>query len=55
MNIKEIRRIVSQIRERLFKKSNFYSVGALKSHFKGMGLQFKEHRLYEPGDSNSIH
>ncbi len=50
MDIKEVRKIVSRIKERLFRKSNAYSVGMLKSHFKGTGLQFKEHRIYEPGD-----
>lgn len=50
MNIPEVRKIVGQIQSHLFKRSNAYSVGVLKSHFKGSGLQFKEHRVYEPGD-----
>jgi hypothetical protein len=33
-----------------FKNSNSYAVGMLKSHFRGAGIQFKEHQLYNPGD-----
>lgn len=50
MNLKEIEKIVGQIQSQLFKNSNSYAVGMLKSHFKGAGLQFKEHQVYTPGD-----
>jgi uncharacterized protein (DUF58 family) len=50
MNIVEVRKIVGRIKAQLFKKSNSYSIGMLKSHFRGSGLQFKEHRQYTHGD-----
>ncbi len=50
MNLKEVRRLVTQLQSNLFKNSNSYSLGMLKSHFRGSGLQFKEHRVYESGD-----
>ncbi len=50
MNIVEVRKIVGQLKAQLFKKSNSYSIGMLKSHFRGSGLQFKEHRQYTHGD-----
>ncbi|MBT7608511.1 MAG: DUF58 domain-containing protein [Bacteriovoracaceae bacterium] len=50
MNISEVKKVVSQIKASLFKNSNSYSIGMLKSHFRGTGLQFKEHRVYASGD-----
>jgi len=50
MNIKEVRKAVGKIQSTLFKNSNSYSIGMLKSHFKGTGLQFKEHQIYSHGD-----
>lgn len=50
MNLKEIEKIVGQIQSQLFKNSNSYAIGMLKSHFRGAGLQFKEHQVYTPGD-----
>jgi uncharacterized protein (DUF58 family) len=50
MNIKKIEKVVASIQSHLFRNSNSFSVGMLKSHFKGAGLQFKEHQLYTPGD-----
>jgi uncharacterized protein (DUF58 family) len=50
MDITSVRKIVSGIRTHLFKRSNSYSVGMLKSHFRGTGLQFKEHQVYGFGD-----
>lgn len=50
MNIVEVRKIVGEIKTQLFKKSNSFSIGMLKSHFRGSGLQFKEHRQYTHGD-----
>lgn len=50
MNLKEIEKIVGSIQSHIFKNSNSFSIGMLKSHFKGSGLQFKEHQIYTPGD-----
>lgn len=50
MNLKEIEKVVGSIQSHLFRNSNSFSVGMLKSHFKGSGLQFKEHQVYNPGD-----
>lgn len=50
MNINEVRKTVARIKSALFKNSNSYSIGMLRSHFKGTGLQFKEHQVYVPGD-----
>lgn len=50
MNIKEIEKIVASIQTHIFRNSNSFSVGMLKSHFKGAGLQFKEHQVYNAGD-----
>jgi uncharacterized protein (DUF58 family) len=50
MNLKEIEKVVGSIQNHLFRNSNSFSVGMLKSHFKGAGLQFKEHQVYNPGD-----
>lgn len=50
MNLKEIERVVAKIQSQLFKNSNSYAVGMLKSHFRGAGIQFKEHQVYNPGD-----
>ena len=50
MNIKEVEKAVAKIQSHHFQNSNSFSVGMLKSHFKGAGLQFKEHQVYNPGD-----
>jgi uncharacterized protein (DUF58 family) len=50
MDLTEVRKVVSQIKATLFKNSNNYSIGMLKSHFRGTGLQFKEHQVYNLGD-----
>ena len=50
MNLQEVRRLVGSIKSSLFKNSNSFSIGMLKSHFKGSGLQFKEHMVYSHGD-----
>ncbi len=50
MNLIEIEKVVGKIQNQLFKKANSQSVGAFKSHFRGAGLQFREHQLYNPGD-----
>lgn len=50
MNLKEIEKVVASIQGHLFRNSNSFSIGMLKSHFRGAGLQFKEHQVYNPGD-----
>lgn len=50
MNLKEIERVVGTIQSQIFRNSNAYSAGMLKSHFRGSGLQFREHQIYVPGD-----
>ncbi|MCB9060401.1 MAG: DUF58 domain-containing protein [Halobacteriovoraceae bacterium] len=50
MDLKRVRRVVGGIKSALFRNSNSFSIGMLKSHFKGSGLQFKEHRVYTHGD-----
>lgn len=50
MNLKEIERVVGMIQTHIFRNSNAFSTGMLKSHFRGSGLQFREHQVYVPGD-----
>ena len=50
MNLKEIERVVATIQSHIFRNSTAYSAGMLKSHFRGSGLQFREHQIYVPGD-----
>ena len=50
MNINEVKRAVGKLRASLFKNANSYSIGMLKTNFKGTGLQFKEHQVYTFGD-----
>lgn len=50
MNLEEVRKFVSQVKGSLFKNSNSQNVGMLKSQFRGSGIKFKEHRVYQHGD-----
>ncbi len=50
MDLKSVERTVAQIKNTIFKNSNSFSIGMLKSKFKGTGLQFKEHQIYSHGD-----
>ncbi|MCK5883655.1 MAG: DUF58 domain-containing protein [Bacteriovoracaceae bacterium] len=50
MDIIEVKRVAGRLKSALFKNSNSYSIGMLRSHFKGSGLQFKEHQIYTHGD-----
>jgi uncharacterized protein (DUF58 family) len=50
VKLNEVRKTVGRIKASLFKNSNSFSIGMLKSHFKGSGLQFKEHQVYTFGD-----
>lgn len=50
MDIQAVEKMVAKIKANLFKKSNSYALGMFKSHFRGKGLQFKEHQIYNYGD-----
>lgn len=50
MNINEVRKAVGKLKASLFKNANSYSIGSLKTNFRGTGLQFKEHQVYTFGD-----
>lgn len=50
MNLSEIRRVASSLQRALFNRGNSFALGMWKSHFKGNGLQFKEHQVYSYGD-----
>ena len=50
MDLKSVERTVAKIKNSLFKNSNSFSIGMLKSKFRGTGLQFKEHQVYSHGD-----
>ena len=50
MNLDNVHEIAKRIQTQLFDKANSYSSGMFKSHFKGSGIQFKEHQVYQYGD-----
>jgi uncharacterized protein (DUF58 family) len=50
LDLNQVRQSVARIKTSLFKNSNAYSVGMLRSHFRGGGLQFKDHQPYVHGD-----
>lgn len=50
MKINEVRKIVGKLKANLFKRANSFSIGMLRTQFKGTGLQFKEHQIYSFGD-----
>lgn len=50
MNLEQVHRVVASIKANLFKRSNSYSIGKLKSNVRGTGLQFKDYQVYCPGD-----
>ena len=50
MDLKKVNTVVSKLQASIFKNSNSFSIGMLKSHFRGTGLQFKEHQVYNYGD-----
>lgn len=50
MNLKEIERVVLLLQASVFKRANSHTTGMIKSHFRGSGLQFREHQVYVPGD-----
>ena len=50
MNLKNVHRMVKKVQVGLFNHANAFSQGMFKSHFKGSGVQFKEHQVYQYGD-----
>ncbi|MFG1494054.1 DUF58 domain-containing protein [Halobacteriovorax sp. ZH4_bin.1] len=50
MKTLEVHQIVQNMKNSLFKRANSFSIGMLKSHFRGTGLKFKEHQVYVHGD-----
>lgn len=50
IDLKKIRKIASQVQKSLFRDANAISSGLFKTQFRGSGLQFREHQVYEPGD-----
>lgn len=50
MDIKEIERVVATVQGAIFRNANSASAGAIRSRFKGAGLQFREHQIYTHGD-----
>jgi len=50
MNLAEIKRMAASLQKAMFNRGRSYSIGMWKSHFKGNGLQFKEHQVYSYGD-----
>ncbi len=50
MNLEQVHKVVAGIKANLFKRSNAYSIGKLKSNVRGTGLQFKDYQVYCPGD-----
>ncbi len=52
MDLKKVEEIVQKIQCSLFKNANSFSVGMLKSQFRGSGLQFREHQVYCYGDDD---
>lgn len=50
IDLQKIEQVAQNIELKLLRRANAFSLGGLKSSFKGNGLQFKEHRNYEWGD-----
>lgn len=50
IDLKKIKKISSQVQKSLFRDANAISSGLFKTQFRGSGLQFREHQIYEPGD-----
>jgi uncharacterized protein (DUF58 family) len=50
MDIKEIERVVASVQHAVFRNANSIAAGAMRSRFKGAGLQFRDHQIYTHGD-----
>lgn len=50
MNLAKVHKMVTKVQSSLFRHSNSYFQGAFQTNFKGSGVQFKEHQVYQYGD-----
>lgn len=50
VDLKKIKKIASKVQKSLFREANAISSGLFKTQFRGSGLQFREHQIYEAGD-----
>ena len=50
MDLAKVQKMVKRVQESLFRHSNSYFQGMFRSKFKGAGIQFKEHQVYQYGD-----
>lgn len=50
MDLKKVHEVANRFQRNVFKNSSHISAGFFASSFKGAGLQFKEHQVYNYGD-----
>lgn len=50
MDISEIQNIIRNVKKSLFKNFNPHALGIMRFNLKGMGIQFKDHKIYSHGD-----
>jgi hypothetical protein len=50
MNLAKVHKMVTKVQSSLFRHSNSYFQGVFQTNFKGSGVQFKEHQVYQYGD-----
>lgn len=50
MDLAKVQKIVKKVQASLFRHSNSYFQGVFQTSFKGSGVQFKEHQVYQYGD-----
>ena len=50
MDLKKVHEVVNKFQRNIFKSSSYINAGFFASSFKGAGLQFKEHQIYNYGD-----
>ena len=50
MDLKKVHDVANRFQRNVFRNSSHISSGFFASSFKGAGLQFKEHQVYNYGD-----
>lgn len=50
MDLQKVHSVVNRFQKGIFRNSSFFDSGFFASSFKGAGLQFKEHQVYNYGD-----
>ena len=50
MNLTKVQKMVKKVQQSLWRHSSNYFQGMFRSRFKGSGIQFKEHQVYQYGD-----